>query len=210
MIGFAIGSDNPMATAFADGSSFPQRIDLWLLNLFPRGNELTGHAYSTLNFVPAMVTMLMGLICGELLRRADLTPTAKLKRLVLTGVVCLLLALAWSPLCPIVKKLWTPSWTLFSGAYVIWWLALLYWLVDIRDWSWGWAQFFVIIGMNSIAAYFMGQLLKPWTRGVLSTHLPDTWLEGNWGPFWQATLVALCFWIMLWWMYRNRIFIRVK
>ncbi len=209
MLIFPLGLEGGIKAHFENGTSFPQRFDLWLLNLFPRGKEYTGHAYATLNFVPAFVTMLMGLVSGQLLKNGEISEQTKLKRLAIAGAACLVLALIWAPLCPIVKKLWTPSWTLFCGAYVIWLLALLYWAIDVRGWKRGWAWFFAVVGTNSIVAYFMGQLMKPWTRGILKTHLPDAWFAGNWGPFWEATFVAAFFWLILWWMYRNRVFVRI-
>lgn len=209
MVALPTGLEGGWSAHFENRTTFPQQFDLWLLNLFPRATEFKGHDYATLNFVPSMVTMLMGLISGELLKDSSLSNRDKLLRLALAGTACLVTAIAWAPWCPIVKKLWTPSWTLFSGAYVMWLLALLYWLVDVRQWRYGWAKFFSIVGMNSIAAYMMGQLLKPWARSLLKTHLPDAWFVGNWGPFWEAFAVALFFWIILWWMYRNRLFIRI-
>lgn len=209
MIFFPRGLEGGLISHFEDSSTLPQVFDLWFLNLFPRTKEFTGHAYSTLNFVPSFVTMLMGLMAGELLRNREIEGGLKLKRLLISGGVCLVLALAWGPICPIVKKLWTPSWTLFSGAYVIWLLALLYWIIDMKGWKGGWTKFFVIVGTNSIAAYLMGMLFRGWTRKFFHTHLPDSWLKGGWGPFWEASLVAAFFWILLWWMYRNRVFLRI-
>jgi predicted acyltransferase len=45
--------------------------DVVLLNVFPREEpfEFNRGGYQTLNFVPALATMLFGLMCGELLRR---------------------------------------------------------------------------------------------------------------------------------------------
>lgn len=208
MICLPSGLEGDLAAHFENGASFPQEFDRWLLNLFPREQPLTQHDYATLNFVPAAVTMLIGIMCGELIR-SELTDAEKSKRLWIGGCVCLIFAVLWSPLCPIVKKLWTPSWTLFSGAYVVWLLAFLYWLIDVKGWRHGWTWFFSIVGMNSIAAYFMGQLLKPWTRRLLKTHLPDEWFAGDWGPLWEAIGVAAFFWLVLWWMHRNRLFIRI-
>lgn len=196
---------------FVNGTSMPQQFDLWFLNLFPRSQKFTGHSYSTLNFVPSFVTMLMGLVCGQLLKDQNVDDGQKLKRLFLGGAACLLLALIWGPACPIVKKLWTPSWTLFSGAYVIWLLAILYWVIDQKGWTRFWTAFFVVVGTNSIAAYFMGQLLKPFARGIFHTHLPATFWEasGVWQPCVEAILIAAFFWVLLLWMYRNRVFIRI-
>ncbi len=196
---------------YENGSSLPQRFDLWLLNQFPREKEFAAHDYATLNFVPSFVTMLLGLMSGQLLKSDEWDREQKLKWLVLGGAACLLLAIAWAPLCPIIKKLWTPSWVLFSGAYVIWFLAFLYWIIDCRGWQLGWTTFFVVVGMNSIAAYFMGQLMKPFARGVFHTHLPNSFWNatGSWQPFFESVLVAALFWLLLFWMYRNRVFIRI-
>ena len=199
------------AGGYSDGATLPQRFDRWFLNLFPRVQEFTGSAYSTLNFVPSFVTMLLGLACGELLIQDKVSQEVKLRRLFVSGTVCLLLALLASIVCPIVKKLWTPSWVLFSGAYVIWLLTLLYWLVDCKGWKRGWVVVFVVVGMNSIAAYLMGQLLKPFTRGLFRTHLPDAFWDvwGPWRPFIEAVLIAAAFWIVLLWMYRKKLFLRI-
>ena len=69
----------------------------------------------------------------------------------------------------------------------------------------------MIVGVNSIAAYFMGMLMKNWTKGLLQTHLPEAFWKwtGAWEPFVEATLVVMFFWLLLYWMYRNKIYIRV-
>ncbi len=196
---------------FANGTSMPQQFDLWLLNLFPRPREFTGHAYSTLNFIPSFVTMLLGVVCGQLLKNRDIDDDRKVLWLLLGGTICMVLALIWSPVCPIVKKLWTPSWTLFSGAYVVWWLAILYWLIDRKGWRRGWTSFFVVVGTNSLTAYFMGQLMKPFVRGLFKTHLPSGFWQiwGVWQPLLEAILIAAFFWLVLLWMYRKQFFIRI-
>ena len=100
---------------------------------------------------------------------------------------------------------------LFSGAYVLWVLAALYWVIDIKGWTFCWTSFFVVVGMNSIAAYFMGQLMKPFARGIFHTHLPNEFWEatGRWEPAMESVFVAAFFWLLLYWMFRNRVFIRV-
>ena len=34
--------------------------------------------------------------------------------------------------CPVIKRIWTPAFTLHSGAWVLWMLALFYWVIDVR------------------------------------------------------------------------------
>tara|TARA_R110000850_G_scaffold22504_26_gene66683 strand:- start:1097 stop:2167 length:1071 start_codon:yes stop_codon:yes gene_type:complete len=194
---------------FENGPSFPQQVDLWLLNLFPREKPFTGHPYATLNFVPSIVTMLMGLMCGQLLRDASVPASSKLKRLLIAAAALLVTgAICGVTICPIVKKLWTPSWTLYSGGYAIALLALFYWVIDIKGWN-KWVFPFVVVGFNPLTMYLLGIMAKRATSDTLHRHLPATLFSGTAGPVVEACLIALIFWMILWWMYRNRIFIRL-
>lgn len=208
---FVVGAPEA-ADPWAKNNNVFSQFDVWFLNLF-RGehNAFTQHSggYTTLNFVPAFVTMLMGVMCGQLLKTDALAPKEKLVRLFsaagavfVFGIICDLAG------CPIVKRIWTPSWTLFSGGYVIAILAFLYLIIDV----WGrktWAWPMMIVGMNSMAMYMMGQLLKPWFRKQLMIHLPDAWFSGWGGMIAIYTTTALLMWLVVFWMWRSRIFLRI-
>ena len=186
-------------------------FDRWFLNLFPRSEPFETHSggYHTLNFISAFVTMLMGLICGQVLRDSRFTASDKLRRFVAGGAFCLVLAvlLGWT-VCPIVKRAWTPSWTLFSGAYVVWMLALFYWVIDVRGWK-GWTFPVVVVGMNPLAMFFMGSTLRGWTVGQFHIHLPGFLFTKPWGHVMEASLAAFVFWLICLWMYRRKIFLRI-
>ena len=132
--------------------------------------------------------------------------------LLLAGVAGLVLGLLGSALgCPLVKRIWTPSWALWSTGWCALILGTLYWAVDVRQWR-GWSFPLVIVGMNSLAIYVMGMLLRPWTAKTFQTHLgADVFkvLGANNAPFVQATLVGLVFWLACWWLHRRRIFLRL-
>jgi predicted acyltransferase len=194
---------------FENGTSFPQVFDQWFLNLFPREEEFTGHAYSTLNFVPSFVTMLMGLMAGQVLKNREVSEARKLKQLwIAAGILLLAGAIAGLTFCPVVKKLWTPSWTLFSGGYVVGLLALSYWIIDVKKWN-GWVFPFVVVGLNPLAMYLMGMISKGFVRDNLHRHLPDFLFAGPKAPIVDACLIALVFWLVLWWMFRNKVFLRL-
>src|SRR6185436_18498141 len=110
-------------------------FDLWFLNLFPRETPFTFNAggYQTLNFIPSLATMIFGLIAGRLMR-SELTITDKLKRLVIAGIAGIVLgkAIEMAGLCPIVKRIWTPSWTLVSSGVVALILAAFVAVIDWR------------------------------------------------------------------------------
>jgi len=174
--------------------------------------------YTTLNFIPSIATALLGVLCGQLLISGK-RPGSIVTTLFIAGAVCIGLGLfAHMTVCPIVKRIWTPSWTLFSGGCVIWMLALFYVLFDVlpfRSVSWP----LQVVGMNSLAVYFMGERLHSWVAvnvvdihltGFLETFFPaGTLADDMFGRIIQPVVVALIFWLLCVWMYRKRIFVRV-
>jgi heparan-alpha-glucosaminide N-acetyltransferase len=116
-------------------------FDRWFMNQFPRplnsegkrpAFERNGGGYQTLNFIPAAITMLLGLMCGELLR-GPRKPWAKWAILIAAGAFLTLVGygLDRAGVCPIVKRIWTPTWTLWSGGVCILILAGFYLLFDL-------------------------------------------------------------------------------
>jgi predicted acyltransferase len=188
-------------------------IDTHVLNALPRREPYVFNpgGYATINFVPSLATMLFGLMCGELLRSGR-TPRRKLLTLLIAGVGGLALGIVMSWIgIPLVKRLWTPSWALFSTGWCCLILAALYAIIDLRQWR-AWSFPLIVVGMNSIAIYCMGMTLKGWTARTLQTHLGADVFKvfgpAN-APFVQATLVGLVFWLVCWWMYRRKIFLRI-
>ena len=109
------------------------------------------------------------------------------------------------------KRIWTPSFGLLSTGWCLLMLAAFYWMTELRGWT-RWTQFFVIAGANSIALYCLSQLLKPWTAALWRSHLgQDIFLSA--GPLWEPTLrglgVGLTFWLVCWWLWRRKIFLRL-
>jgi predicted acyltransferase len=202
-----------VSAAWHKNANLGQAIDASLLNLLPRREPFVFNngGYQTINFVPSLATMLFGLMCGELLRSSR-AARAKLLWLAGAGLAGLAAGLIWQALgCPIVKRIWTPSWALFSTGWCCLILAALYWVIDVRQWR-AWSFPLVVVGMNSIAIYCMGMLLRPWTAKTMQTHLGADIFKvcgpAN-APFVQATLVGLVFWLACWWMYRRKIFLRI-
>src|SRR5207249_1162000 len=118
-----------------------------------------GGGYATLSFIPTLGTMVLGLFAGDWLRR-DGSHVAKLGRLTVAGLVCL--AAGWAldvtGVCPSVKRIWTPAWTLDSGGWCFLSMAGFYATIDAIGQRW-WSFPLRVIGMNSIAAYCMAHLI---------------------------------------------------
>jgi predicted acyltransferase len=185
-------------------------FDRWFLNLFPHSQPYTfGHGgYQTLNFVPSLATMLLGLMIGDRLRKGD-SGRQKFLALVLWGIGLLLLGLAAGyTVCPIIKRIWTPSWALWSGGIVILMLAAFYAIMDLAGWK-RWAFPLMIVGMNSIAVYMGSQLTKPWIKDTLPKHFGSGLYTGPYGPMVEACSVLLVLWLMCLWLWRQKAFLRI-
>jgi predicted acyltransferase len=195
---------------WSKNSNVAAAFDVWFLNLFPRSTPFAFNAggYATLNFVPALATMILGLMCGELLR-SPRTAREKIRLLLIAaGALLVAGAVAGVTVCPIVKRIWTPSWVLFSGGLVIGILTAFYWVIDVAGYR-RWSKFLVVVGMNSIAIYMMSQLMRPWVGDLLRVHLGSGWFTGAYGPMARDVLTLLVFWLICWGMYRRKIFLRV-
>jgi len=195
-------------------SNLGSAFDQWFLNVFPRAKEFVanGGGYLTLSFIPTLGTMLLGLIAGNWLK-SDLPHKTKLKRLLLSSAVCLALGTALHLLgvCPLVKRIWTPTWTLFSGGLCFLFMAGFYAVIDARGWK-AWSFPLVVIGMNSIAAYCIAHLWDGFITSSFKTHLgPDFFkLFGDtFAPMMQGAAVLLVFWLILFWMYRRKLFLKI-
>jgi len=189
-------------------------FDVWFLNLFPRETPFvfsTG-GYQTLNFVPSLATMVFGVLAGGLLR-SDCETSKKLFHLFTAGVIFLSFgwALDVSGLCPIVKRIWTPSWTLFSTGWVCWILGGFLALIEWIGWK-RWAFPLVVAGLNPITLYCLWQLSGGFIRENLKRHLGPGIFDGlgeAFRPMLERSSILLVFWLILFWMYRRRLFIRI-
>lgn len=195
----------------------PDFLRKWLFDN-PVPFTFNGGGYQTLNFVPSIGTTLLGILCGQLLIKRR-KPWRTVGILAGWGAGCMLLGLlAGEFACPIVKRIWTPSWVLFSGAYVIWMLAAFYVVFDILPLR-KLAFPLAVIGMNSIALYLMGELIRGWTRSkVVDIHLTgflqtifgvDALADNMYGRLIMPTATFAIFWLIAYWMYRQRYFIRI-
>ncbi|MFC5533957.1 acyltransferase family protein [Rhodocytophaga aerolata] len=189
-------------------------FDQWFLNLFPRENPFTnnGGGYATLSFIPTLGTMILGLFAGKALK--DTTEAkAKIRFFLITGVALLVLGviLHVSGVNPIVKRIWTPAWTIFSGGWCFLLLAFFYGIIDVANYK-KWSFPLMVIGMNSIAAYVIADGLGGFISSSLYIHLGQNFDKVFGIPY--ATLVKgslvllIEFWI-LYWMYKRKLFIKI-
>ncbi len=199
---------------FNMNSNLAWAFDTWFLNLFPRESPFVFNdgGWSTLSFIPTLATMMLGMWSGEWLK-SPRTAAEKLKGLVVSGIALALagLLLQWLGLCPIVKRIWTSSYTLYSGGLVLLILAGFYAAIEILGWK-RWSFPLMVIGANSIAIYVMSWTLEHFVSEGLVTHLgraPFLLFGPPFEPVLLGIAVLLVFWSILCWMYRNKIFVKI-
>ncbi|RPH97267.1 MAG: DUF5009 domain-containing protein [Calditrichaeota bacterium] len=159
-----------------------------------------------LSSIPAVATVLLGVLAGHLLR-SNIVQQKKVRFLALAGVGSLIIALIWNLVFPINKLIWTSSYVLYAGGWSLLLLALFYWIIDVRGWQ-KWAFPFVIIGMNSITIYIaqavfdFGVIAHIFVQGFIH-HL------GDFRPLFWAICVFAVKWLFLLFLYKKKIFLKV-
>ena len=181
-------------------------FDQWFLNLFPRTVRFVVNSggYLTLSFVPTLGTMVLGLIAGEWLRSES--PRIPYRKLVAAGAIGMAAGalLHFSGICPAVKRIWTPSWTLFSGSLCFLYLAAFCRMRTVFP--------LIVIGMNSIAAYLIAEMLRGFVTDTFRIHLGPRFFAlfgGGIEPLVRGCAILGVYWLALWWMYRRKIFLRI-
>lgn len=208
--------------AFGDGNyAYPgnmaEYIDRVVLGRFRDGVTWTdgvwsfapGYDYtwilSSLTFV---VTVMSGVFAGEILLLSRNSKKA-LTRLLLFGTAMLAGAglLAWAGM-PVVKRIWTPSMVLLSSGVSVLLLALFYYIMDMRGWK-RWALPLRVMGMNAIAAYFIGEYFS--FSGLTDRILYGfrQWLPEGWYPVLLAAGNALLLYWIIRMLYRSGKFIKL-
>lgn len=151
-------------------------------------------------------SVLLGVLAGEMLM-SDRAPMSKVYRLLLAGAVSVVGGLVWSLSFPVIKLMWTSSYVLISGGLSFMVLACFYWIIDVLGYK-KWALGFIVIGMNSIAVYVATEVFDFRHVGnIFVGHLlPHI---GRWAAFIEASAAFSVIWLILYWMYRKKEFIRI-
>jgi len=196
--GYGAGNLTPGATLadFLDRKLLPGRLY--------HGDRDPEGLFSTL---PAVATALLGALAGAFLRtrgRAGRTDASTAFVLFAAGLAGLALGWVWSLWFPLNKNLWTSSFVLWTAGASSVLLALSYLMVDVWKWERG-AFFFTVIGRNAITIYLLGSFVD--FEGL--ARLVFARGEGRLHPAFYPALGLGLRWLVLYAMYRRRIFLRV-
>src|SRR5581483_3234607 len=187
---------------------------------------LAGHLYDitrdpegVISTIPAIATPLLGLLTGEWLRSARAV-RVKLAGLFGFGVAGIAAGEVVNLWFPINKNLWTSSFVLFTAGTALIALGVCYWVLDTKQWRGVWTKFFVVFGMNAIAAYVFAELIAHWIDRMPARDGMN-WQEAVYekmfapltGPYLASLLYAISYvlkcWLAMWLLYRKRLFLKI-
>lgn len=149
----------------------------------------------------------MGTFAGSLLRDKATVPTKKVNILLIAGASLVIVALALSPVYPIIKKIWTVPFDLLTAGISSILLAIFYFIIDVKKQD-NWILFFKVIGMNSITIYLGGRFIDFWHASEFFLG-SFAGLMGDYGEILIILGLITLEWFFLYYLYKNKIFLRV-
>jgi predicted acyltransferase len=202
-----------------------QNLAAWLDRKLFMGHLFDGtrDPEGILSTVPAIATTLFGVLTGHWLRSRK-PPATKAITMLFAGILGLVAGEVWNIWFPINKNLWTSSFAVFTGGFALVFLAMVYWLLEIKRWRGAWTVPILVFGMNAIAGFVADSLV--YGPGYTFTVKQSDGVALSWHDAAQARLVSLgasppnasliyslgavifC-WLLLWLPWRKRIFLKV-
>lgn len=190
--------------------SFEGNLVGWFDRHFLPGRLLQG-TYDELGLLtqfPALCLTMLGAFGGDILRSADEDQWRKVKKLALLGVGGIAVGLLWGLHFPINKHLWTSSFILLTAGMAFLSLALFYTVIDVLGYR-KWAFFFQVIGLNSLTIYLAYRFINFRSTSRLLFEGIYRYSPEPWHEVWQALGALLLVWLFLYFLYRNRLLLKV-
>ncbi len=197
-------------------------IDRTLMGGHLWGESVTWDPEGFLSTIPAIASLLIGILAGEWLR-SDRRAARKSLGLAAAGLALLIAGRLLHPYFPINKNLWTSSFVLFTGGFAMLALAACYWIVDVRAWR-AWTAPFLVFGMNAILAYALAAIVSEVStdfefggpgghQTTVHGWLYERFFVPHAGPVNASLAFAVFFvlviFLLLWPFYRGKLFLRL-
>lgn len=163
-----------------------------------------------LSALPAVVTAMLGMFTGELIRQPEERFSGNRKTLIMLGAAAVLavVAVAADGFVPVNKKLWSSTFVCAVGAYSLAMMALFYYLIDVRGWQ-KWTTVFRVVGMNSITIYMAQRIISfSGINRFFFGGLASLFSEQVGEVILDAGFVFVC-WMFLYFLYRQKIFLKI-
>jgi predicted acyltransferase len=168
----------------------------------------TGYRYtwilSSLNFA---VTTLTGLFAGHILKNKSERPIKKFYLLASIGMALVAAGWLWSFQMPVIKKIWTSTMVLQTSGWCFLLMAIFYWAIDCKGWR-KHTEWLKVYGMNSIVAYMLASCISFSCIGRSLLHGLEQYV-GDYYPVLIACSNAAIIYLILWILYRQKVFLKV-
>ncbi len=156
------------------GSNFVCWVDRWLAE---------GHTYvkgalgydpeGIVSTLPTIGHALIGVLCADWLQKNKARPSLIVKRFLIIGAIFIVVGILASPLVPIAKEIWSPTFVLVTSGICMMLFAVLYHFLDVKKVTVPGTNFCLAFGVNSIFAYVVHYIVT----GALTWSLSRLFVE---------------------------------
>ena len=200
--------DYPGAARFSMEGNFTSYFDRMFLpgKLYKGIHDPEGF----LGTIPAISTALLGMLTGyfTMIRKEGLSEMKKTGYMAVAGVALIVVGLLWDLVFPINKNLWSSSFVCFVGGLSLLLFCLFYFIIDVRGYQ-KWAFPFVVIGLNSITIFMAPKIINfKYTTDFFFGGIVG-WFSKDWASFVFSTVYFVVCWAFLYFLYRQKIFLKV-
>ena len=172
-----------------------------------------------LSTFPALAHVLIGFCVGKVIMSLD-NLNDKIERMFIIGALLIIAGVLLAYLCPISKKLWTPTFAMVTCGIGCTLLALLTWAIDKHHYTGAATKFFDVFGVNPLALYVLSDLLLipismlPLFGGhtlhqLLYNNVLTAFLPVAWASVTYAILYVLLNWVVGYYLWKKKIYIKL-
>lgn len=159
-------------------------------------------------FFPQIANTLSGTIVGDIFRK-DKSSVIKIKLIALISASCLFIGIIMSFYIPIIMKIWSPSYTVFTIGISSLLMLIFYSLIDLQGYQ-KWSSFLTVFGMNALSLYVFHRIFESNIASIINIFISGlVEIFGQAGPALQIVVVIFIEWLILYWMYKREIFIKL-
>lgn len=204
--GFVYGPENILS-----------KVDLNVLGANHIYNDHGIDPEGVLSTIPSIAHVLIGFCVGKICLETH-QPDEKLKKLFIFGSILLIVGLLLQYVCPLNKKVWSPSFVCLTCGLSTSLLSLLYWFIDVQQ-NLKFVTPFEVFGVNSLFCYVFSQVLCVFfdTLPLQGDSIHDLiynvlcmgFGDGEFSSFLYAAIFVLIVWLLSYQLYRKKIYIKL-
>ena len=188
------------------------------------GEKIAFDPEGILSTFPSVGNVIIGFLTGKIISENKDKKEAVFQ-LFLYGFPLMIVAYLWNPFFPINKPIWSSSYVLHTCGLGMMFLGGALYLMDIKGHT-KWAKPFIVFGLNPLFIYAMSsvtvKVLIYWIKNVTESGVVINGYQalyqkvfaniaGNneWGSFLFALFYVFMHWLVAYFMYKKKIFIKV-